>query len=51
MFTIFKRNKNNNTEESMVDKVNLEPSIKLEKQLAEQIHNALQGHSTKCSCY
>ena len=43
MFTIFKRNKNNNTEESMVDKVNLEPSIKLEKQLAEQIHNALQG--------
>ena len=41
MFTIFKRN--NNREESMVNKVNLEPSIKLEKQLAEQIHNALQG--------
>ncbi len=41
MFTIFKSN--SIREESMVNKVNLEPSIKLEKQLAEQIHNALQG--------
>ena len=40
MFTIFK---SNNREEPMTNVVNLESSIKLEKQLAEQIHNALQG--------
>lgn len=40
MFSIFK---SNNREEPMKIVVNLEPSIKLEKQLAEQIHNALQG--------
>ncbi len=42
MFSIFNNN-NKKTEESVTNLVNLEPTIELEKQLAEQINKALQG--------